>query len=345
MRLTEIPEKYAGYPQEEGQHLCRVIGRERGLYRIADRDGETAAELSGRLCHEATAALDYPAVGDYVLAERRSGTAVICRVLERSSLCLRRAAGTGRTEQVVAANVDTVFLCMSLNQNFNLRRLERYLSAAWESGSRPVVVLTKADLCAEPGALLEQARQTAAPAAVLTVSAREEGGWRELLPYLAPGQTVAFLGSSGVGKSTLVNCLLGEERLETGGIRTDDRGRHTTTRRELLPLPGGAAVIDTPGMRELGMWDAGEGLRQTFADIELLAAGCRFSNCRHRSEPGCRVQEAVRQGSLDPGRLAAYEKLAAENAYAEDAAGYAAAREKKFREIAKYNKSRRKGRE
>ena len=251
---------------------------------------------------------------------------------------MRKAAGTSKSEQVVAANIDTVFLCMSLNNDFNLRRLERYLAVAWESGADPVVVLTKADLCAD---LPQKQREVGAIAMgvdILTTSAMESDGYRQIMPYITQGRTVAFVGSSGVGKSTLINRLLGEERLATDGLRNDDKGHHTTTHRELLFLPNGAMVIDTPGMRELGMWDAASGVEQAFEDIEELAARCRFCNCSHSSEPGCAVQAALESGHLDTGRWQSYQKLKNENSYAADSKSYLAAKEKKFKDISKINK-------
>ena len=263
-------------------------------------------------------------------------TAIIHRVLHRRSLFLRRAAGTANTEQAVAANIDTVFICMALNNDFNLRRLERYLSAAWESGSIPVVLLTKSDLCDDLDLKLAQVQGSAIGVDILTTSAlRNE--LDSLLSYMAPGKTVAFLGSSGAGKSTLINRLLGEERLKTGGLRNDDRGRHTTTHRELIILPDGAMVIDTPGMRELGMWDASEGIDTAFADIEELAEACRFRDCTHSGEPGCAVCQAIAEGTLSQSRWQSYLKLTAENSYAQDSESYLAAKEKKFKDIAKYN--------
>ena len=319
----------------------RVVLQERGMYHIRTECGEQRAQVSGKFQYDALSASDYPVVGDLVMADCADpALAVIHQVLPRSSLFVRRAAGTGGAEQAVAANVDTVFLCMSLNNDFNLRRLERYLAVAWESGASPVVVLTKADLCEDLPQHRLEVESVAIGVPILTVSALAQDGYAQLLPHLTAGRIVAFVGSSGVGKSTLINRLLGEERLATDGLRSDDKGHHTTTHRELLVLPGGAMVIDTPGMRELGMWDAAEGVEQTFADIQALAARCRFRNCTHTDEPGCAVRSALQSGELDAGRWQSYQKLTAENAYAEDSAGYLAAKEKKFKEISKINKHR-----
>ena len=301
--------------------------------------GEQKAMVSGKLLFDAQSPSDYPAVGDYVMVGCADpDTAVIHLVLPRKSLFVRKAAGTSKTEQVVAANIDTVFLCMSLNNDFNLRRLERYLAVAWESGAEPVVVLTKADLCADLPQKQREVEAIAMGVDILTTSAMESDGYRQIMPYITQGRTVAFVGSSGVGKSTLINRLLGEERLATDGLRNDDKGHHTTTHRELLFLPNGAMVIDTPGMRELGMWDAASGVEQTFGDIEELAARCRFRNCSHASEPGCAVRAALESGHLDAGRWQSYQKLKNENSYAADSKSYLAAKEKKFKDISKINK-------
>ena len=322
---------------------ARVVLQERGLYRIRTDHGEQSALVSGKFQYDALSASDYPVVGDFVLADCTDPeTAVIHRVLPRKSLFVRRAAGTGQAEQAVAANVDTVFLCMSLNNDFSLRRLERYLAVAWESGAQPVVVLTKTDLCGDLPRRQSEVDAIAMGVPVLTSSAMELDGYRQLTPYITQGRTVAFVGSSGVGKSTLINRLLGEERLATDGLRKDDKGHHTTTHRELLFLPNGAMVIDTPGMRELGMWDAASGVEQTFADVEELAARCRFRNCSHRGEPGCAVRAALQRGELDIGRWQSYQKLKSENSYAADSESYLAAKEKRFKEISKINKQNQK---
>ena len=203
-----------------------------------------------------------------------------------------------------------------------------------------MVVLTKADLCGNVAQKRLEVESVAVGVPILAVSSMAEDGYAQILPYVTPGSTVAFVGSSGVGKSTLINRLLGEERLATGGLRNDDKGHHTTTHRELLSLPNGAMVIDTPGMRELGMWDAASGVEQTFADIEALAARCRFRDCAHTGEPGCAVRAALQSGELDAGRWQSYQKLRAENAYAESSEHYLAAKEQKFKEISKINKHR-----
>ena len=342
MNLTHIPDRYAALVAEyPGLALCRVSLQEKGLYHLLSAEGEQPAAVSGRFQYVAATASDYPAVGDYVMADLNGGdTAVIHHVLPRKSVFIRKAAGSAKTEQVVAANVDTVFLCMALNNDFNIRRLERYLTVAWESGATPVVVLTKSDLCDDLADKIAQTKSVASGADTVTVSAMEDDGYNQLTNYLVDGKTLAFVGSSGVGKSTQINRLLGEDRLRTNGLRNDDKGRHTTTHRELIVLPCGATVIDTPGMRELGMWDSGEGIAATFSDIEALAEKCRFKNCTHGTEPGCAVRAAIERGELSEERLSSYEKLKKENAYSEDAAGYLAAKEKKFKNIAKLNKTR-----
>lgn len=330
--------------EEEGLIVGRVILQEKDLYSIMTEHGERFAEVSGRFRYQVSAVSDYPAVGDFVMVDpgQYEGNAVIHHVLPRKSCFLRRAAGDARQEQVVAANIDTLFLCMSLNNDFNLRRLERYLSVAWDSGAIPVVVLTKADLCTDPESRLAEVTSIAMGVDVLVTTAAEQDGYVQILPYLTEGKTAAFLGSSGVGKSTLINCLLGEKRLDTNGLRNDDKGRHTTTRRQLILLPQGGMVVDTPGMRELGMWDTGEGISQTFADIEELAEQCRFFDCSHTSEPGCAVRRAMEEGKISESRFQSWIKLQAENEYAKDSESYLAAKERKFKEIAKYNKGKRK---
>lgn len=289
------------------------------------------AQVSGKFRYDAITVSDFPAVGDYVMADITGGDrAVIHNVLPRTSVFIRKAAGKSNTEQVVAANIDTVFLCMSLNNDFNIRRIERYMTAAWDSGAVPVVLLTKTDLCDEVDAKIAQIESVAVGVDIIMTSDAEPDGYSQITPYLKVGKTLAFVGSSGVGKSTLINHLLGDDRLDTNGLRNDDKGRHTTTHRELLMLPSGTMVIDTPGMREMGMWDSSEGLSAAFEDIEELSAKCRFKNCTHKSEPGCAVQAAIKNGELSEERLSSYEKLKIENAYSEDDEGYLAAKRGKI---------------
>ena len=318
---------------------ARITLQEKGLYQLVAACGEKLAEVSGRFRYEAEVISDYPAVGDFVMADwNEGGNAVIHQVLHRKSCIVRKAAGNARQEQVVAANVDAIFLCMALNNDFNIRRLERYLSIAWDSGATPVIVLTKADLCDDLHDKRRQVEDVAIGVDILVTTAVAEDGYAQVLPYVKEGRTVAFIGSSGVGKSTLINRLLGEERLDTNGLRNDDKGRHTTTHRELLLLPGGGMVIDTPGMRELAMWDAEEGIETAFAEIEELANSCRFFDCSHQCEPGCAVQRALQDGTITEARWQSYLKLKAEAAYAEDSGSYLQAKEKKFKDIAKFSR-------
>lgn len=328
----------AQYPEYT---LGRILSQEKALYRMITAEGEYLAKVSGKFRYQAAHPSDFPAVGDFVMAGKTGeGTqAVIHQVLPRKSVFMRKAAGSDRKEQLVATNIDVVFLCMALNQDFNVRRLERYLSIAWDSGAKPVVVLTKSDICEDIEEKLLAVQEAAPGVKIIKTTVLETTGIEEILPYLSAGTTAAFLGSSGVGKSTLVNRLLREERLATGGIRNDDKGRHTTTHRELLFLPDGGMVIDTPGMRELGMWDAKSGIDRTFSDIEELALQCRFRDCTHTVEPGCAVQKALKNGTLSKERMQSYQKLKTENDYMEHAKSYLEVKEKKFKEIAKYNKN------
>ena len=320
---------------------ARILSQEKGVYRLICENGEQSAVVSGRLRYNARSAADFPAVGDFVAIDCNSaqGNAVIHEVLPRKSVFIRKAAGTGCAEQVVAANIDTVFICMSLNNDFNLKRLERYLSVAWESGATPAIVLTKADLCQDSARLVQAVASVAVGVDIVLTSALAQDGYAKLLPYLQPGKTVALIGSSGVGKSTLINRLLGENRLETNGLRDDDKGRHTTTRRALFLLERGGMVIDTPGMRELGLWDSEEGLDRTFSDIEALARLCRFRNCSHTGEPQCAVREALQSGRLAHERFLSYQKLRAENRYIENTKGYLSEKKQKFKNIALANKA------
>lgn len=327
------------------ERKARVISQEKGIYRIQSGTDVKSASVSGKYRYEAVMVADYPAVGDYVIAEWQEGdgNAIITRLVPRKSCFIRKAAGKGSREQVVAANIDTVLICMSLNQNFNIRRLERYLSVTYDSGAAPVVVLTKADLCPDTESKIAEVQNAAIGVDAIAVSSLD-GDFAAVMPYILPGRTIAFLGSSGVGKSTLINRLTGREDIATGETGDNDKGRHTTTHRELITLSNGAFVIDTPGMRELGMWDSGSGIDTAFADIEELSRSCKYADCTHTAEPGCAVLRALEEGMLDAARLASYRKLKTENNYVADNSRYLEAKRAKFKEIAKINKSGKKNR-
>ncbi len=312
----------------------------KGKYRLLGKCGEMLAEISGTLRHKAMAKEHLPAVGDWVLANARplEHRATIRRILDRKSKISRKVAGEKTAEQIVATNLDTIFLVTSLNQEFNIRRMERYLLAAWESGASPVILLNKVDLCHRPDEFVGKVMSIAPGVSIHKVSAVTCKGLDTLDPYLGFGQTAALVGSSGVGKSTIINRLLGNEVQHVQLIRAcDDHGRHTTSSRQLLLLSQGGMIIDTPGMRELQIWESLGGLTRTFEDIEQLATGCRFRDCHHRAEPGCRVGEALRDGAIAPERFESYQKLQKELRYIErkqDALARAL-EEKKWRKIHK----------
>ncbi|RHW42340.1 ribosome small subunit-dependent GTPase A [Neobacillus notoginsengisoli] len=315
----EMRAELAAFPGKDVV-LGRVALEHKHLYRVWTEEGELLCEVSGKLAFSAGGREDFPAVGDWVILSSRieEGKGTIHGILPRFSKFSRKAAGQTAEEQIVAANIDTVFLVNSLNDDLNLRRIERYLLLAWESGANPVVILSKADLCEDVGAKVAEVEAVAIGVPIIPVSAEMNEGLDRLAPFLKPGKTVALLGSSGVGKSTLTNSLLGEKRQAVKEIREDDdKGRHTTTHRELILLPNGAVLIDTPGMRELQLWDSQDGLSGAFGDIEELAELCKFRDCRHTDEPGCAVQAAILRGDLPEDRLASYNKLQRELAYIE----------------------------
>ena len=289
----------------------RVGVQHRGAFVVYTELGELWAEVSGRMRHEATSKADLPAAGDWVAcrARQKEGAATIEAILPRRTKFSRHEAGLVTEEQVLAANIDVVFLMTALDSDLNPRRLERYLAMTWGSGAEPVGVLTKADLCDDAFEAMALVAAQAPGVALHAISALSGDGVEELRPYLGVGRTVALLGSSGVGKSTLVNALVGEEVQAVKDIRSDGKGRHTTTRRELVPVPSGGLILDTPGMRELQLWDDNGGMSQTFDDVDSLADQCRFRDCRHESEPGCAVLAAVEAGSLPEERLESFKKL------------------------------------
>lgn len=300
----------------ENLHLARVSEQHRNLYKVLCANGEVQAKVSGKLCYNAVENASYPAVGDWVMIDRTdnsTGEAIIHQILQRKSVFERKAAGRSKQTQIVAANIDIVFICMSLNNDFNLRRLERYLSIAWNSMAIPVIILTKSDLCDNLSQRLAEVNSIAIGTDILVTSCVNAAGYNELNNYIEKGKTIAFIGSSGVGKSTLINCLLAKEMMATKEIRQDDRGRHTTTHRQLIVLPTGGIVIDTPGMRELQLDTAD--LSKSFEDIEELVTQCKFSNCTHTVEPGCAVQKAIESGHLAAERFANYKKLQKEIIY------------------------------
>ncbi|QXE01177.1 ribosome small subunit-dependent GTPase A [Terribacillus sp. DMT04] len=325
---------------------ARIVLEHKHTYRVLDDHGELLATPSGKFRQSG----DYPAVGDWVLIDARheEGKATIHRLLPRKSKFSRKEAGSVTKEQIVAANVDYVFLVMALNQDYNVRRLERYLLAAYDSGALPAIVLSKGDLCEDISEKVPEVEAIAPGVAVHITSAVDRQGVDAILEQLQPGVTAAFLGSSGAGKSTLVNMLYGKEVQLAGDIReADGKGKHTTTHRELVQLPGGGMIIDTPGMRELQLWDQQQdGVSAAFADIEQLGEHCRFRDCTHKNEPGCQVQHAIQVGELDAERLRSYVKLQRELKYLDGKTSVKAQLEqrKQFKQLSKHVKQSKKNR-
>jgi len=296
----------------------RVIAQQRGLWRVTGDFPECWAAPSGKLREESECGGTWPAAGDWVAAElcTSDAPAIIQSVLERRTKFSRKEAGKRVSEQVVAANIDLAIIVAALDHDFNLRRIERYVAQCWESGASPVIVLNKSDACSTKQEYIDALANISLGAPVFALSAKTGEGVGVLEASFVKGQTIVFVGSSGVGKSTLVNRLMREDRQATQAVRgKDSRGRHTTTAHELFTLPCGAMVIDTPGLRELQLWDAGDGISRAFADIEELATQCRFRDCQHESEPGCAVRTALESGLLDARRLGNMRKLERERVF------------------------------
>lgn len=300
----------------ESFYLGRVSVQYKDIYKIFTEEGEVLARVSGKLSYSSNSTFDYPVVGDWVLLDRtdnKNGDAIIHKVLTRKSCFSRKIAGTRYDTQVVAANIDYIFICMALNNDFNINRLERYIAVAWDSRAIPVIVLTKSDLCEDIDERLRETSEIAIGIDILVTSSLNGYGYEKVKEYIKSGITIAFIGSSGVGKSTLINKLLNKEVLKTNSISENDKGRHTTTHRELFLLDDGGVIIDTPGMRELGLISAD--IDKSFENIEELEKQCKFSDCTHNNEPKCAVREAIESGELDLDRLERYRKLKKEEAY------------------------------
>jgi ribosome biogenesis GTPase len=324
---------------DRGNHFpARVIAVHKNTWKLQSTDDEFSAPISGRLRHRLSDLQDWPAAGDWVETDGDT----ILDVLPRQTKLSRKAAGRRTDEQVLAANIDTVFVVTSLDTDFNLRRLERYLTLIWEGGAQPVVILNKADLCLDVAQARYETESAAPGVSVFPVCAQDGSGMAALDPYLQHGRTVALVGSSGVGKSTLINRLCGFDRQSVRSVGDDGRGRHTTTSRTLIVLPSGALVIDTPGMRELQLWSSEDNLNHAFDEIDRLAGSCRFRDCRHVAEPGCAVLRAIDDGEVAQDRYDAYMKLRKELAFLERKQDLAAELEqkKKWKRIHKAHRAR-----
>lgn len=300
--------------------IGRVILENRGLYKVACENGDIVAEVKGKLKHEFIFKSEFPAVGDWVILDRdnnTNGNAVIQEVLPRSSTMERKIAGSTYNKQIIATNIDVIFICMSLNNDFNLERLDRYIATAWESGAKVVVVLTKADLSKQVEDKVLEIKERTFGIDVIVTSCVNNKGKEEIEEYVKDNKTAVFVGSSGVGKSSLINMLSGEYKQAVKEIRNDDKGRHTTTHRELFFLDNGGIVIDTPGMREIQINSSEDTVDLTFKDIEELMTKCKFTNCNHKRDKGCAVKEAIRNGSLSRKRYESYIKMKKEARYVE----------------------------
>ncbi|WP_421385478.1 ribosome small subunit-dependent GTPase A [Bacillus salacetis] len=323
----------------------RVTSQQKGTYTLLSLQGEFHARLTGKFYYQVQAAEELPAVGDWVSFKPLDNEqALIETVLPRTSKFSRKKAGDEAEEQIIASNIDYLFIVSSLNADLNLNRLERYLLLSWESGASPVIILSKADLCDNLDEKIREVETVAMGVPILPVSSYESSGIDKLSPYLAIGKTVALVGSSGVGKSTLLNSLTGESLQAVKQIREkDSKGKHTTTHREMFLLENGAFIIDTPGMRELQMWDGSDGISTQFKDIEEYAELCRFRDCKHEDEPQCAIRSAIEQGSLSQGRYMSYQKLLREIEYSKRRADkrLQSLERKKWKKIGQNRNSRR----
>lgn len=328
-----MPENAQGIP-------ARITAVHKERYALVCEYGETYGRLKTKEYYGGFE--EFPTAGDFVLINYNpNGDSQIIKTLSRKTFFSRRDPTPGRGEQAVASNFDTVFIMQSLNQDFNTKRLERYLTLAWQSGAIPVVVLTKADLVDEYAPYVHIVESFAVGVSVYAVSAKTGAGLDALADYMMPGKTIVFLGSSGVGKSSLLNALAGEKIMAVNGIREDDsKGRHTTTHRQLILLKNGAMIIDTPGMRELGMWDVTNGLGEAFSDVEQYLGKCRFSDCKHQTEPGCAIKEAIANGELSRERWDSYISLKKEAKYSDDRTAFLRQKQQRNKEIAKWNRQR-----
>ncbi len=338
--------EFGQYPPLEEGYYGRITSQAKGLYRAVTDEGELICEVSGKFRYDTEEVSDFPAVGDFVILDRgtsENGHGIIREILPRKSTFTRNASGTLNQAQVVASNIDYAFICTSLNHDFNLKRLERYISLTWNSGATPVVVLTKADLCDDIDSKLSAVDSVALGIDVLLTSSVDEDGLEEIEDFIKPGMTIALMGSSGVGKSTIINKLMEKDITDTFEVRNDDRGRHTTTQRQMYVLENNCILIDTPGMREIGLTSDTDDLSKSFEDVEQYFGKCRFRDCTHTNEPGCAIFAAIANGELSEKRWNSYNRLKGENEFAQDKAGYLKKKDDAFKALKKKKKEVRKG--